>query len=177
MGAITAKALNSTLGTANFKGFDELMYEVLDRIHDESRHFAYSSTELYASPPADLATSFSTAAGEEKEIISFTLPYDGVIGLSYKLSLSSASTSHHVHCKIYKNGVQVISVSTNDSSSDEEMRMAKLDGVKGDVFKIKLSYVKDSSSTVVAGSGLNLILYGIYATMVEGKLMTWQKLA
>lgn len=174
MGAITAKALNSTLGTANFKGFDELMYDVQMRVHEESRELVYSETEVYSTAPADFPISYSTVAGAETKVASFVLPYDGTVGLNYKIELASDSSSYTMYCKIYKNGTQYTSTSTNSRSNDP--RFAKLSGKKGDVFEIRLSYVKDSSGALVASTSLYLYLYGIYATIREAKTVPWTKL-
>lgn len=177
MGAITAKALNSTLGTANFKGFDELMYDVLNRIHDESRILVYSETEVYSTVPADFPGTYSTVAGAETKIASFVLPYDGTVGLNYKIGLSSNSDSHTLYFKIYRNGTLYTSNSTSNITSSNEESIAKLSGKKGDVFEMRVSYVKDSTSALVAGSSLRVYLYRIYATITEGKSVAWTKLS
>ena len=176
MGAITAKALNSTLGTSNFKGFDVLLYETLSKVHTESRQLRYSETEVYANIPSEIATltpdNLATSASAETNILSFTLPYDGTIGLQYKFGFSSSSSTVILNLKIYRNNTLYVTKSTNNMIGDTD-NILQLSGVKGDVFKIAISCTNKSTGALVARTDVYLYLRNLLATIIEGKSMSF----
>lgn len=89
MSEIIAKAMNSTLGTSNFKAFDEIFLS--------ERCIAPSSNILAAFPGAN--KTFTTEA-TKLSVARLSFPLKGSVNLSYKIYSKSGQTSN-LYGKMY----------------------------------------------------------------------------
>lgn len=177
MGVVTAKALNSTLGTSNFKGFDELLYDVLSRVHTESRVLKYSETEVYMSIPKE-KSEFRGKNGYKitslhQPLISFTFPHSGEVGLSYNIGFDTSSDTQDLNLEVYKNGVLYDTVSTSSTMNSEGSSIMRIVGKTGDVIDVKTSVTIEETGEASTSSKANICLYNIYATVLDVRPITF----
>lgn len=177
MGVVTAKALNSTLGTSNFKGFDELLYDVLSRVQTESRVLKYSDTEVYMPIPKE-KSEFRGKDGYKitslhQPLLSFTFPHSGEVGLSYNIGFDAKSESQDLNFEVYKNGVLYNTSSTSTTMSSDSTSIMRIAGNAGDVIDVKTSVTIEETGEASTSSKANICIYNIYATVLDAKPVTF----
>lgn len=171
MGVVTAKALNSTLGTSNFKGFDELLYDVLSRIQMESKVLKFSETEVLMSVPTG-KSAFKSVDGfkittQHQQLMSFTLPHSGEVGLTYDMGFSEKSDSQHLNLEIYVNGTLYDTHSTSSAIDTDTPSVAKIRGNGGDVVSVKTSVTVKETGASSTSTKATIYLYDICATTMD----------
>lgn len=170
MGTIMAKALNSTLGTSNFKSFDVLLYDVLKKIQMESKVLCYSS-EVLMSFPADKSefkASSGFAVNSARQLLSsFVLPHSGTVGVTYAKGFTSKSDSRYLIIEAYKNGVLYTSSSTSTAIDTENVDTMRISGNAGDLIEIKITVTVKETGATTTSTNANVYLYNICATVKD----------
>ena len=163
MSEIIAKAMNSTLGTSNFKSFDEIFL---------SERCLTPSNEVWTMFPAELQEIASgipvtTSNASAKSVARFVFPMDGAVRLKYRLGSYTSGSNIKTYLLVYVGGVlQTTDVNSGEISVTNE-RACVIKGRKGDVVELK---------TRNEGSGTNdwgrLNLYSICGSVVNMKAMS-----
>lgn len=171
MSVVIAKALNSTLGTSDFKGFDELLYDVLKKIHMESKTLYYSGSEVLTGIPTEMGE-FKSSDGFEvttlhQPLLSFTLPHSGTVGLTYSKGFSAKSDSKYLRLEIFKNGVLYTSASTSTAIDTENVDTFRISGEAGDLIEVKVSVTNKETGATSTATNANVYLYNICATVKD----------
>ena len=143
MSAIVAKALNSTLGSENFKSFDKILADDVRLVGSSDVFFVYD--DVWNEP---------SATSRETKGISFEL--GGAINVYMSLGTGASE------CDITAtyNGGKSITVRKKTGASP----MMRINVKKGDVVKFKAAAVK--SGSVSYGVNVNELYIG--ATVVQG---------
>ena len=113
MSEIIAKAMNSTLGTSNFKAFDELMLDNKIIVASDEIIGLFPGGEYYVN------SNIVTGATEEtaSTIATITMPLNGSIKLRYKLW--SEITDTRATMVIYIDNIKYISIFGGYGNSSE----------------------------------------------------------
>lgn len=177
MGVVTAKALNSTLGTANFKSFDELLYDVLSRIQNDNKILRYSETEVYMAVPKEKSQFLSKngykITSQHQPLVSFTFPYDGDVCLTYNIGFTSSNDTQDLNLEVYKNGALYNTVSTSSTVNSDSHSTMKISGNRGDLIEVKTSVVIEETGAASTSTKANIYLYNICATILDAKPITF----
>lgn len=156
MSAILAKALNSTIGTDNFKSFDEILLSHKILVADSEIIFC----------PINIMVQNMQPSVNETTVLAFDFPIFGSVNLIFNLGLSSqngsASVNYRVHMKVYKNGIQIGSVSSSTKFSSEDKLSFEITANVDDVISITLS-----SEHTDRFYSLFLSLYSLNGKIVE----------
>lgn len=157
MSAIIAKAMNSTLGTDNFKSFDEILLSHKILVADSETIF-YPLNIMVKNMPPRL---------DETTVLAFNLPVSGTVNLIYGLGLSAPAGSasnnkYHAKMNVYKNGIQIGSVDTYEMFSSEVKSPFEITANVDDVISIALSSTHTDSYY-----SLYLSLYSLNGKVIE----------
>ena len=133
MSAILAKALNSTIGTDDFKSFDEILMTSKTVIPD--------SEAVYFPLNVSVQNMFPNI--NETTILAFKLPIYGGVNLVYSIGLSAtpsvSDSDYAVYIKIYKNGIQIGSAFSRQEFSSENKSSFEIFANTDDVITITIS--------------------------------------
>lgn len=156
MSAIIAKAMNSTLGTDNFKSFDEILLSHKILAGDSETIFYPLNIVLENMPPNT----------NETTVLSFKLPIYGSINLVYSLGLMTqadiSSSKYSAYMTIYKNEIQIGKISSNNPNNQELQKQSfEITANVDDVITITLS------SEHTTQYKLYLYLYSLNGKVVE----------
>lgn len=157
MSAILAKAMNSTIGTDNFKSFDEILL---------SHKILVADSEAILCP-LNFSVQNMRPNVNETTVLAFNLPASGSVNLIYSLGLSNQAGSasnnkYHVCMNVYKNGIQIGSADTYDKFSSEAKSSFEITANVDDVISITLSSTHTDSYY-----SLYLSLYSLNGKVVE----------
>lgn len=153
MSAILAKALNSTIGTDNFKSFDEILMSQKTVVPDSEAILC----------PLNIRVQ-QLVQKEESTVATFTAPTTMSVNLIYNIGLSASTTSsvRTVIMKIYRNENKIYEMSTTDRFLDEKRASAEIYAKGGDVITITTgANYNDNSDRVY------LYLYSLNGKVVE----------
>ena len=155
MSAILAKAMNSTIGTDDFKSFDEILLSHKLLVAD-------SETILI---PLNVSVQDMYPNINETTVLAFKLPIYGSVNLVYSIGLSTTASISHpdtaVYIKIYKNGIQIGSAFSRQQFSREEKSSFEITANVDDVITITIS------SSHVTRYNLYMHLYSLNGKVVE----------
>lgn len=133
MSAIIAKAMNSTIGTDDFKSFDELLLSHKMLLADSETIFC----------PLNIMVEDMGPSLNETTVLAFKLPTYGSVNLVYSIGLSGqpslSGPDYIVYIKIYKNGIQIGSAYSRNRFSSEERSSFEITANADDVITITLS--------------------------------------
>ena len=158
MSAILAKAMNSTMGTSDFKAFDQLL------MRDAS--ISKSTNVIYTIPFVETPRIEHTKAAQdepgkiEKEILSFRIRAVGTFSLSAIMNAfgNSGGTSVYIYngIKVYRNGELVSTTVWSIMASNSVVGKTITTDVPclpGDIFSVRLYYEESSTTTSYVMSG------------------------
>lgn len=155
MSAIIAKALNSTIGTDNFKSFDEILITSKTLISD--------SEAIYS--PLNVSVQNMSPNINETTVLAFKLPIYGSVNLVYSIGLSGepsvSDPDYAVYIKIYKNGIQIGSAWTRNKFSSEKKSSFEITANMDDVITITIS------SSHTTRYNLYMHLYSLNARVID----------
>ena len=154
MSAIIAKALNSTIGTDNFKSFDEILMSQKTVVPDIEAILC----------PLNIHVQNRQLQTEEFTVATFTVPITMFVNLIYNIGLSASTNSsgHSAIMKIYRNENKIYEMTTMYKFSDEMRSSDEIYAKGGDVITITIGATyKDYSN------GLYLSLYSLNGKVVE----------
>ena len=122
MSEIIAKAMNSTLGTSNFKGFDEILLS--------EKCLIPSTTEVIATIPGGQIWTIK----EDVNVISFEMPVGGSVNVGYTVTSASTSEAHEISAWVNGTRQIIASATASDSSTTRYLTVV---GNRGDEVVIK----------------------------------------
>ena len=158
MSEIIAKAMNSTLGTSGFKGFDEILLDSKCLVPSDEvlAYFGESSRK-------DI-NDISTGSTSEREIASFIMPLNGTIRLKYLLCSNNGDKPAYL--LIYVNNSQKFSISSyREYDSELEPATVFVTAKRGDTITIK------SKSTSYTSGGNTYYSFRGYLYDIEGRVV------
>lgn len=160
MSEIIAKAMNSTLGTSDFKSYDEIMLDHKSIIPTDQVLYVFGENATgYGTNSTDIRYYES-----DTPIIKFTMPLDGTIKIKYNLAVIEKGASKIAYIDIMvNNGV----VTSDYTLSDEyELKTLCVSAKRGDTITIILA----CNSTLVAdkdASNIKFYINGIYGSVCD----------
>ena len=140
MSAIIAKAMNSTIGTDNFKSFDEILMSQKTVVPDSEAILC--SLNIHAKRPIQT---------EEFTVATFTVPITMSVNLIYNIGLpgQSNTSSRTAIMKIYRNENKIYEAITMDKFSNEIRASTEIYAKGGDVITITMGATyKDYSNNL-----------------------------
>lgn len=156
MSAILAKALNSTIGTDDFKSFDEILLS--------HKILAADSETIFC--PLNIMVENMWPNTNETTVLSFKLPIYGSINLVYSLGLMTqagiSSGKYSAYMTIYKNEIQIGKIRSNSPYDTELQKQSfEITANVDDVITITLS------SQHTTEYKLYLYLYSLNGKVIE----------
>ena len=130
MSEIIAKAMNSTLGTNKFKGFDEILLDNKSLVPGDDVVIKFSETR------GDIwYINEKTIPKAETEIVIFTMPMSGTIEIRFKLRTND--DDYPAIMNVYVNGTKYVSRSTQSTNYGDTPDKFYISANRGDVITIK----------------------------------------
>lgn len=154
MSEIIAKAMNSTIGTSDFKAFDQLLLSHKSLVADMET----------ACNSINISVQGEKMSIEEKNLATLTFPLDGSVYLQYKVGLSSQSSKYQITMKVYLNDKMITSITTNEifPGSSTEPSTVLIQGKAGDI--IRINYISSDFDT---GEKVYVSIYNLLAKVVD----------
>lgn len=154
MSEIIAKAMNSTIGTSDFKAFDQLLLSHKSLVADMET----------ACNSINISVQGEKMSIEEKNLATLTFPLDGSVYLQYKVGLSSQSSKYQITMKVYLNDKMITSITTNEifPGSSTEPSTVLIQGKAGDI--IRINYISSDFDT---GAKVYVSIYNLLAKVVD----------
>ena len=167
MSEIISKAMNSTLGTSNFKAFDELLLDSKSIVPGDDAVIKFSDT-------SDYWYIRYTIPKTETEIAHFTMPLSGTVNFRY--SLQSGKDGSNAYLYVYVNGTNYTTISNDDTQWDDEADSLPISAKRGDVITIKgKSSANDPPSDGVTKYFFQARLYDIRYKVVDSPALFMTK--
>ena len=155
MSEIIAKAMNSTIGTSDFKAFDQLLLSHKSLVADMET----------ACNSINISVQGEEMSIKEKNLATLTFPLDGSVYLQYKVGLSSQPSSNiKITMKVYLNDKMITSITTKEKFPDSstEPSTVLIQGKAGDI--IRISYKGSDSDTA---ERVYVSIYNLLAKVVD----------
>ena len=155
MSEIIAKAMNSTIGTSDFKAFDQLLLSHKSLVADMET----------VCNSINISVRDEKISIEEKNLATLTIPLDGSVYLQYKVGLhSQSSASFKITMKVYLNDKMITSIATNEAfpDSSKEPSTVLIQGKAGDI--IRINYI---CSDFDSGKRVYVSIYNLLAKVVD----------
>lgn len=160
MSVIFSKALNSTLGKSDAKGFDELLAEQFNRIEDTIKEIVNKQIQSKQTPAFLLADKdfvydvFDVTTGTEGKKI--TMPCDGniFVNIAHKYTFTTEPDSFYV--EVYKNGEKISSYGRIQFKKGDELHfVGKFRGIN-DVLRDGITFAVQINAKESLG-GLKIV--------------------
>lgn len=167
MSEIISKAMNSTLGTAKFKAFDELMLdsksltpgdEVVNKFSDSNEYWSINSEDVPKT---------------EKEIVKFIMPLSGTIVVRY--ALRTTDDEYAATMNVYVNGVKLFTTNAWNRDWSEAPNTVLVSANRGDVITIKGLSTRSVTNEGVTSYNFVARFYDIRYNVVEAPRLSMTK--
>lgn len=160
MDALVAKALNSTVGTDDFSGLDEVLMKKAFRLQPSDKVFYhYNNTYTVTQTGGSSGSSSATWTGYSK-YIKFDVDGNANVTISFDTSISSSS---NISIALQdENGTSVFGVSGTHSSFEGNVVNECFEVDKNKKYRVRYTYVGNSSTA------FEIKNFDIYASPVFG---------
>lgn len=165
MSEIISKAMNSTLGTAKFKAFDELLLDSKSLIPGDDIVIPFSYTmDYWGIYNSDLKVTTT-----ETELASFTMPLSGGIKIRYLIrnNDNKSSSTYTAILRVYVNGTKYSEKSTSISTWNDTPNELVIRANRGDVITIKGQSTRSYTDNSVTYYNFEAKLYDIRYNVID----------